>query len=72
MTDKAILVWRFEDAPEVYRAMSTNGGDEDWIAFVPDALREAWVSWMDYLTYHCGTPEEVEVPGGVIRIWSHT
>ena len=30
-----IKVWRFEDAPKKYRALSTNGGDEDWIAFVP-------------------------------------
>jgi hypothetical protein len=35
---KAITMWRFEDAPAVLRALSTNGGDEDWLAIVPKAL----------------------------------
>jgi len=30
-----ILIWRFEDAPEPYKAYSDHGGDEDWLAILP-------------------------------------
>lgn len=28
-------VWRFHDAPQELRDLSTNGGDEDWLVEVP-------------------------------------
>lgn len=34
-TDLPVLLWPFQQAPEVFRRLSQNGGDEDWIAFVP-------------------------------------
>lgn len=37
---RAIIVWRFEDAPEEYRRLSTNGGDEDWVILIPVELSE--------------------------------
>lgn len=44
---EAIWVWRFEDAPEEYRKMSNNGGDEDWLAVVPPSfLKELWIPWL--------------------------
>ncbi len=33
--DKCIRVWRFDDAPDEFRAMSQHGGDEDWVAHIP-------------------------------------
>lgn len=37
-----IRIWQFQDAPEQYRALSTNGGDEDWVAEVgPYPLKDA-------------------------------
>lgn len=49
MSVPPILVWRFYDAPEEYRALSGHGGDEDWLAFVPDeigtdAQRASWAA----------------------------
>mgnify|MGYP007122140866 CR=1 FL=1 len=41
-----IRVWRFEDAPEELRNLSTNGGDEDWVALVPPRLRDTYISWL--------------------------
>jgi hypothetical protein len=38
MIKNAILVWPFHDAPEELKALSTNGGDEDWVALVPAKL----------------------------------
>lgn len=33
--DKTIKIWAFDDAPEEYKNLSKNGGDEDWLAYVP-------------------------------------
>ena len=35
--NKPIRVWSFEDAPKRYQNMSEHGGDEDWLAIVPNA-----------------------------------
>lgn len=40
MSEKAITIWRFEDAPEMYQRLSTNGGDEDWIVVYPEGEDE--------------------------------
>ena len=33
-----IEIWKFANAPEYYRKLSKHGGDEDWIALVPEGL----------------------------------
>ena len=38
MKVKPIKVWRFYDAPKKYQKLSTHGGDEDWLAFIPKDL----------------------------------
>lgn len=35
MEKEPIKVWEWSDAPEEFRALSTHGGDEDWVVFVP-------------------------------------
>ena len=35
---KHIIVWKFYDAPEELRKLSDNGGDEDWLAIVPNDM----------------------------------
>jgi hypothetical protein len=40
----AIVVWKWHDAPGELRAVSEHGGDEDWVALLPD---EDTPSWMD-------------------------
>jgi len=44
---KHITVWRFEDAPEELRDLSTNGSDEDWIAEVPPYFNGEYINWLD-------------------------
>jgi len=34
----AILLWKFDDAPEEYKLLSTHGGDENYVAFIPDSF----------------------------------
>jgi len=76
MTTEPIRVWRYEDAPKELQDLSSNGGDEDWLAEVPPSFREAFVWWLEP-----GTPfgcSGVEVkdhpakPGWQIHIGSHS
>lgn len=72
-TAKSILVWPFKDAPPEYKILSTSGGDEDWLAFVPDHLKDSWIPWMeDGSVFGCAGVEEIPVHGGVVRIGSHS
>lgn len=35
---REIIIWRWVDAPAELKALSTHGGDEDWLAVVPRVL----------------------------------
>jgi hypothetical protein len=71
--DKTIKVWRFEGAPREYRDLSTNGGDEDWIAFIPSALAEEYIGWLESgSSFGCCCVDEYKVEGGVICIGCHS
>lgn len=70
--ENIIKVWKFEDAPKEYRDLSTNGGDEGWIAFVPAAFAEDWIGWLESgSSFGCFCVDEHKVEGGVIRIGCH-
>lgn len=72
-TDRAILVWHFDDAPEDFRKLSGHGGDEDWLAFVPDALKGEWIPWLDSgSSFGCCDVSEHPVDGGVVHIGAHS
>ena len=42
-----IKIWSFYDAPKELQELSLNGGDEDWIAIIPDYLKDEWLPWME-------------------------
>lgn len=68
----AIWVWKFADAPPEYKSLSTNGGDEDWVAFVSECLEGEYIGWMEGNSFDSGEKyQEYSVPGGVVRIGSH-
>lgn len=67
---KPIQVWRFDDAPSEYQKLSQNGGDEDFVVFVPSEYGDFWAPWID-ATDACRDPEVHEVKGGKIYIGSH-
>ena len=71
-TTKAIQVWPFEGAPAEYKALSEHGGDEDWLAFVPDCLADRWIGWLESGTSFgvCDVSEH-RVEGGIVRIGAH-
>ena len=45
--EKAILVWKFHEAPDELKALSDNGGDEDWLALIPRHLKDAYIPWLE-------------------------
>lgn len=68
-----IAVWRFEDAPKAFQALSTNGGDEDWIAFIPDGFPGGVPYWMGDSADRgwCNIADWYDVEGGRVVIGSH-
>lgn len=70
---KSAVVWRFFDAPEHLRALSTNGGDEDWLVTLPKAWRQDYLPWLDVMD-SCGSPNwyaHPTDPSLVVVIGSH-
>lgn len=37
-TDKFMKLWIWEDAPEEYKQLYSQGGDEDWLLFIPKEI----------------------------------
>ena len=68
---KAIRVWRFDHAPERYQALSDHGGDEDWLAFIPDEYIGMYIGWLDSPSFGCCRISKHLVRGGVVWIGAH-
>lgn len=73
--DPAVIkVWRFEDAPTDLQALSTNGGDEDWLALIPPELAaERWaMGWLDSQAWGCADSQDYTLAdGSIVCIGSH-
>lgn len=71
-----VRVWPWGTAPKELRDLSTNGGDEDWVALIPPTLRHDYFPWMEEGTYFgpCCVDEyeHPELPGFKVRIGSHS
>lgn len=70
-----IKIWRFENAPKKYAALSENGGDEDWVCLIPATMARYQVPWIQHPSkYSLGISdiEKHELPNGdVVYIGSH-
>ena len=66
-----ILVWRWEDAPQKYRKLSDHGGNEDWLAYVPDVYVKDWIGWIEGVGFGCCDVSAHTAPGGIVRIGAH-
>ena len=68
----AIMVWPFHSAPAAYRALSGHGGDEDWIAYVPNDFPGGQPSWMlSGSSFGCCDVSKHEADGGRVYIGAH-
>jgi hypothetical protein len=69
-----ITVWPFDAAPKKYKERSQNGGDEDWVALVPDAIYRAngkYINWIEGGSFGCCTVEVYKIKGAVLFIGCH-
>lgn len=71
MTDKTILVWRFHEAPTELQRLSPHGGDEDWLAWVPDTTK-GYIGWLDYGPFGVCDISRHPYRGGVVYIGAHS
>ncbi len=62
--ERVIMVWRFKDAPEVLRKLSTSGGHEDWLALVPECMRGEYISWLEGLPFGICDIQRAKLPDG--------
>lgn len=75
MSDNHLRLYAWADAPEEYKQLSTNGGDENWVLVGPRE-HPAWedIFWdaglRDYVQ-RFGWPEEFMIGGERIVIFSH-
>lgn len=70
-----IAVWRFADAPAFLQDLSTNGGDEDWLAVVPPHLVGEWITWLEAPTFGLCSVDRFDHPvakGYKVVIGSHS
>lgn len=67
----AIRVWRFTEAPEILRALSGHGGDEDWLALCPPGSDQS-PSWAEGDAFGCCDVSQHELDdGSVVLIGAH-
>lgn len=72
-SERFIRLWRFEDAPVEYRALSTCGGDEDWVALIPAELRDGMPWEDDVYTSGLGWRHRYELDTGeLVLIFAHS
>lgn len=68
-----ILVWRFYNAPPEFQVLSTHGGDEDWIAFIPSSCTADLPTWAEPGTpFGVSDVSEHRLPdGSMVLIGAH-
>ena len=71
-----IKVYRFADAPQELKNLSTSGGDEDWVAVVPLDIWEkehCYIGWLESgSSFGCCNVSQIEVGGNLVFIGSHS
>lgn len=70
--DRTIKVWQFEDAPAILRDLSTNKGDEDWLALIPPSLADRYIPWLEEGTFGVYSVNDYTLSdGSIVKIGSH-
>ena len=67
-----IKVWPFKDAPCTLRALSTAGGDEDWLAVVPHDIEQHYdIPWLWSGKFGRCSVDEYIIAGATVYIGTH-
>jgi len=75
---KSIKVWQFYDAPKRYQKVASQGGDEDWLAFVPYGFtgvkdkHEPYIPWLEVGGFGCCNVQWIEVKKGWLVVGTHS
>lgn len=76
---QSVVVWRFRDAPAHLRALSTNGGDEDYVLLCRDGVfgatqeRAPSIPWAEEGgRFGCFRVEEHRIDGAWVLIGCHS
>jgi hypothetical protein len=73
---RSSLVWRFDQAPAALRDLFQQGGDEDYLAIIPDALETDWVTFNEEVfnnaSFGCAHISRYECPPFVILVGTHS
>ncbi len=72
MRGDCVKIWQFEYAPIEYIDLSPHGGDEDYVAFIPDSLIDyAWDFLEEGTLFGCCSVSKHVVEGGEVWIGAH-
>ena len=69
--EQLIRVLPFEAAPKALQELSKHGGDEDWLAVVPETLRDAYIPWLGSNFGCCDVSKHPLPDGSVVYIGTH-
>ena len=66
---KTILVWQYDDAPDMYKNAATIiSGEEAWLAFVPNTMQDVYIPWLEYGNFGSQEITQYSVNGGTVYI----
>lgn len=69
---RAVIVWKWEDAPEEYKEWCHNNGDEDWLAFVPTHLLGHYdIPWIESSSF-AGHLVKTVIQDGLLVCGAHS
>lgn len=66
-----IRVWNWGNCPKKYRKL-VDSDDIDWIAFVPDAYGDEYITWLDEPYFGCCWVHDQKVKGGTLYEGHHS
>lgn len=66
-----IIIWPFDSAPQELKDLSSNGGDEDWIAVAPHSIMNNVMFLEAGSSFGCCRVQEIEVGRWCVKIGSH-
>jgi len=69
---KFVKVWKVKDCPKEIMDCFENHDDIDYIAFVPESLRDDYLRFLEQPHFGCCNVEEHDVVGGKVVVGYHS
>jgi len=64
LAPNVICVWEFYKAPPALRELSQHGGDEDWLAWVPNGNDDMQPMWTEANAFGCAGVDDATLGDG--------